>query len=235
MSDAQKAVADEFDQYKESYSEAVDAAIGLPGVGVDFFTKVKAGYLVDTVRKILGEQTHLNALDIGCGIGNYHGLLRESFGTLSGVDVSAECLKTARAANPEVAYKVYDGGRLPYEDDSFDVAFSICVMHHVPVSNWPQFVAEMRRVLRPGGVAVIFEHNPANPMTMRLVNRCPFDRDATLLRAPETTALFKEAGLSAIKRKFILTIPPLGPTGRRLDGLFSPLGIGAQYYVTGRA
>lgn len=235
MSDAQKAVADEFDQYKESYSEAVDAAIGLPGVSVDFFTKVKAGYLVDTIRKVFGEPALPNVLDIGCGIGNYHRLLSESFGTLSGVDVSTECLKTARAANPGVAYKVYGGGRLPYEDDSFDVAFSICVMHHVPVTNWPRFVSEMRRVLRPGGVAVIFEHNPANPMTMRLVNRCPFDRDATLLRAPQTMTLLQEAGLSAIKRRFILTIPPFGSTGRRLDGLFSPLGIGAQYYVTGRA
>lgn len=235
MSDQQKAVAEEFDQYGNTYSDVVNDAIGLPGVDVDFFTRVKADYLLDLVAKNLGDPKKQSVLDIGCGVGNYHGLLKDSFETLSGVDVSASCIETAQKTHPEVAYQVYDGARLPYDDASVDAVFTICVMHHVPSANWPAFVSEMLRVLRPGGVAAVFEHNPANPMTMRIVNRCPFDRDAELLRAPKTVGLLKEAGFSDIKRRFIISTPPFGKAGRMIDGLFSPLGLGAQYYVTGRA
>ena len=61
---------------------------------------------------------------------------------------------------------------MPVPDASVDVVFAICVVHHVPPAHWGAFAAEMARVLRPGGVAAIFEHNPLNPVTRRVVSNC---------------------------------------------------------------
>jgi ubiquinone/menaquinone biosynthesis C-methylase UbiE len=90
---------------------------------------------------------------------------------LTGIDVASTVVEEARAANPGVTYHDYDGDRLPYPDQSFDAAYTIAVMHHVPPPQWPAFLQEMRRVVRPGGLIVIFEHNPINPLTPHLPYR----------------------------------------------------------------
>lgn len=75
----------------------------------------------------------INALDVGCGVGNFqHDILGPQFRGLTGVDVSSASIEQAKARlRPNVAYDVYDGMRLPYPDGAFDLAFTICVMHHV--------------------------------------------------------------------------------------------------------
>lgn len=235
MDPQQAQTAKTFDSYKDTYSEAVDAAVSFTGLSTDFFTRVKADYISDIVAAHFGPGAALSALDVGCGIGNYHGLLSPKFKSLSGVDVSSACVDTARQRNTQVDYKVYDGGTLPYADASFDVAFTICVMHHVPPANWETFAREMRRVLKPGGLALVFEHNPRNPLTMRAVNTCPFDADAVLLRSEKTEELFRKAGFSGIRSRFILSVPPANALLRRVDRLFSGLPFGGQYYVAATA
>lgn len=231
MDPQQKAIAEEFDRYQTTYKDAVNKALGFSGLKVDFFTRAKADYLLDLLRDELGDPRRVNLLDVGCGVGNYHQLVGPKVGHLVGVDVSEACLAQARANNPSVDYSLYDGGRLPFADDSFDAVFAVCVMHHVPPRNWSNFVAEMRRVLRPGGLALIFEHNPLNPLTRRVVDRCEFDRDAVLLKARETVALFEQGRFTDVARRFILTVPAAGPVTRRIDRMFASLPFGAQYYV----
>lgn len=234
MDPQQAQTAKIFDSYKDRYNGAVDAAVAFTGLSVGFFTQVKAGYIMDIVNAYPGGAA-LSALDIGCGIGNYHGLLKQRFTRLAGVDVSCDCLDTARSRHPDVAYRSYDGGTLPYPDASFDVAFTICVIHHVPPAQWDQFAAEMRRILKPGGLALVFEHNPRNPLTMRAVSSCSFDADAVLLRAEEAERLLQRAGFREVHSRFILTVPPATGLLRRLDRLFARLPIGGQYYVTATA
>ena len=223
-----------FDSYKDRYNGAVDEAVAFTGLSADFFTQVKASCIMDIVNAYPGGGA-LCALDIGCGIGNYHGLLKQRFARLAGVDVSSDCLETARSRHPDVDYRSYDGGVLPYPDASFDVAFTICVIHHVPPVQWGLFAAEMRRILKPGGLALVFEHNPRNPLTMRAVNSCTFDADAVLLRAEETERLLQRAGFRDVHSRFILTVPPANGLLRRLDRLFARLPLGGQYYVTATA
>ena len=88
-----------------------------------------------------------------------------------GVDVSAASLERAAVANPEVRYEVYEGTTLPYEDGKFDLVFTICVMHHILPQNGASFLAQMLRVLRPSGMAVVFEHNPLTDLITRFVRR----------------------------------------------------------------
>lgn len=233
MDPQQRSVAEEFDTYKTSYREAVNASLSFTGMGVDFFTRVKADYLLDLLAARFPNPGTLDLLDVGCGVGNYHKLLHSHVGTLTGVDVAVECVAQAASENPGVRYDSYDGGRLPYADATFDAAFTICVMHHVPPADWTSFVSEALRVLRPGGTFIVFEHNPLNPLTMRVVNRCPFDRDAVLLRSGKTVDLMRAAGFNNTKPRFILSVPAANKALRKMDQLFGYLPFGAQYYVVG--
>jgi SAM-dependent methyltransferase len=223
--------AQTFDEYEARYSETVNRAASFTGFSVDFFTRVKAGYLLDLAAKQFGSLDDLDVLDIGCGVGNFHSLIGPRFSSLTGVDVSAASIKTAMAQHPQVRYDVYEGKKLPYEDRRFDVVFTVCVIHHVLPTLWPAFASEMQRVLKPGGLAVVFEHNPRNPLTMRAVNNCPFDADAVLLKGSQTSALLDGAGLNARRPRYILSIPAANRALRRVDSLFSRLPLGAQYYV----
>ncbi|MBS9478339.1 class I SAM-dependent methyltransferase [Ancylobacter radicis] len=231
MDPEQAQTARAFDSYKDTYSTAVDDAVSFTGLKSDFFTRVKADYIVDICKSHFKSINQISALDVGCGVGNYHPILAPQMASLTGVDVSGECVNTARKRNQGISYDAYDGETLPYDNDTFDLVFTICVIHHVPVGQWDRFASEMYRVLRPGGLALIFEHNPRNPLTMRAVNSCPFDEDAVLLGNSTATSLLVKAGFSQTESRFILSIPPLTNWLRQLDKLFGKIPFGAQYYV----
>src|SRR5690606_175155 len=102
-------------------------------------------------------------------------------GTITGCDVSEKSVERARRENGYARYDTSASDVLPYADGQFDIALTVCVMHHVPPTRWQAFLREMRRVVRPGGIAVVIEHNPFNPLTRLAVARCAFDADAVLL------------------------------------------------------
>ena len=234
MDSPHKKTAEIFDRFKDLYAEAVNDAVAFSGFTGDFFTRVKADYLLDLVVAHFGATTAaLSVLDVGCGVGNYHPLLTDHFHRLHGIDVSLACLEKARTQNSGVEYLSFDGHHFPYPDASFDLALCICVLHHVPPSSWRNFLEEMRRVIKAGGLAIVFEHNPRNPLTMRAVNSCEFDQDAVLLRAETSTNLMKNAGFSEVESSFILTVPSKGKVIRQFDKLFGKWPWGAQYYVKG--
>ena len=62
---------------------------------------------------------------------------------LHGVDVSEEMLVHARRTVPEADFSWYDGGKLPFADQSFDVVVAVCVLHHIPVSKQFKMVSEI--------------------------------------------------------------------------------------------
>lgn len=225
--------APEFDPYSKDYKSLVNESLAFSGFNVDYFTRVKAEYLKDLLRTSFG-RTEVDVLDLGCGIGNYHSLLRPSLRSLSGIDVSNESIKIAKSRNSDVSYSDFDGATIPFEARSFDVVFAVCVFHHVPLNGRTRLIEEARRVLRAGGILVIFEHNPVNPLTMRVVNRCVFDKDAILLKSGETEALLAGGGLHDVRSRFILTIPSFNRVTRVLDQTFGRLPLGAQYFSMGR-
>lgn len=226
----------EFDAYNRTYSDKVNEAIGFSGLKVDFFTRAKSDELLRLIARhgaVAADEARV--LDVGCGIGNYHALLGPRFAALTGVDVSTACVEEARRNHPDVTYESFDGTSLPFPDASFDVAFAICVFHHVPLADRPRLMADIRRVLKPGGMMVIFEHNPLNPLTLLVVNRCEFDKDAILLRAGQSESLLTEAGFKDAFSRYILAIPADGTLARKVDAALSALPVGAQYYSLGKA
>jgi SAM-dependent methyltransferase len=186
-------------------------------------------------RRIEQGGAGVRALDVGCGIGSLHSPLKGVFASLNGCDVSEESVARARRDNPDLAYSACTSAALPYDDGVFDLAFASCVLHHVPPGAWYAFFREIRRVLRPGGLACIIEHNPWNPLTRLAVLRCPFDKDAVLLRARRVEALFRATGFSEIQSEHFLLLPRTGRLARRLERAFAPLPLGAQYACSARA
>jgi SAM-dependent methyltransferase len=230
-------MASQFDEYRDSYGQAVEGSIRFSGLRHDFFLKAKADLLRRlVVERGLGKDGNgVRALDVGCGVGSLHRHLEGAFACVEGCDVSEESILRARRSNPDVAYSVCKSTVLPYDDGAFDLAFASCVLHHVPPGAWHDFFREMRRVLRPGGIACIIEHNPWNPLTRLAVLRCPFDKDAILLRARRVEALFRAAGFREIRSEHILLLPWTGALAGKVERALAALPLGAQYACTARA
>jgi SAM-dependent methyltransferase len=220
----------DFDRYGTHYEELVERSISFGGRGHDFYLRAKAVALLDLVVRRLGDPRQVSAIDVGCGSG---ALDRElsALGRLEGVDPSEAMVAAARAANPQVEYRVADGTALPHEDAAFDLAFASCVLHHVPLERRADFVGELGRVIRPGGLAVVLEHNPFNPLTRLAVHRCEFDEDAELLPLRETKRRLADAGLRTAEQRYILFVPLEARPVRRLERLLARVPFGAQYYV----
>ena len=233
MANPDRTDAPEFDAYTANYNEEINKALSFSGMDIDFFARVKNEYLVDILDARLGGAGKVELLDVGCGIANAHKQLVGRVGKLSGIDVSAESIAVARQTNPDIRYDVFDGIHLPFADRSMDAAFAVNVFHHVPVAQRPALVDDIRRVLRPGGLFAIFEHNPLNPVTRHVVNTCAFDKDAILLQRRASETLLRDAGFGDISTRYIFSIPPAGALPRKVDRLFSLLPFGAQYYTLG--
>jgi SAM-dependent methyltransferase len=221
----------EFDQYSDSYRDAVEDSISFVGADLDFFTRAKARLLLELADGAVGAPEALAFLDVGCGPGETDRLLEGRVGGLAGVDVAPGMLERARRSNPWAEYRGYsEGEALPFEQGTFDVCFAICVFHHVPREQRIPLVAEMVRVCRPRGLIALFEHNPLNPLTRKAVRGCKFDRDAELLTRREALQLLTEAGLRPNGRYIEFFTRDSG----LLRGVESRLGwlpLGAQYAV----
>ncbi|MEM6310637.1 MAG: class I SAM-dependent methyltransferase [Pseudomonadota bacterium] len=226
----------EFDEYKDIYHNEINDAISFSGKPQDYFTKVKAEYLLELITRKVKREQALKVLDLGCGHGDVHDYLTDSGVSmeLTGLDVAASVLEHAKKAHPGNNYITYEGNRIPFDDDTFDVAFTICVMHHVDPAQWASFLGEMRRVVRPSGIVVVFEHNPMNPVTRRIVNNCPLDENAVLLKSSNLTNLVQKTGLNQIETKFIIFTPFESRFFKGFDRAIGWLPLGAQYYVCGQ-
>lgn len=224
----------EFEEYKQSYVAEVEQSINFAGQSHDFFIRVKADELVASCDRQLGTLERRSVLDVGCGVGLMSRYVGEHFGELRGVDIAPGIVERAATHVPQGEFQLYDGKRIPFGEQTFDVVFTVCVLHHVPPAQWTSLVAEMARVLKPGGLLYIFEHNPYNPLTRRAVSNCPFDANAELLTRSRSTALMRSAGLEAAEARYVLFFPWNGSGFRSIESGLRWLPLGAQYFVSGR-
>lgn len=227
-------VASEFDTYSAEYRETIAGTVPFAGETLDAATRIKALHLAGLAGRYGIDAEAAEVLDVGCGVGLAHRIYSEKFGRLTGADISLESLSIARTENPRVSYDHYEGQRLPYSEARFDVCTATCVMHHVAPVDWGNFIREMVRVLKPGGAVVIFEHNPFNPVTRIVVNRCPFDEDAILIPAKQLEAMVRSSGVPNAQRDYILSFPFHESISLAADRVLRSVPVGAQYVVSGR-
>ena len=97
-----------FDSYRGNYRDVVQSSIDFSGLPHSFFMRAKADLLRELIARRLGPEKPA-MLDVGCGVGSLHPLLRGMVGRLSGIDVSLSCIVQARADNHDVDYRAFDG------------------------------------------------------------------------------------------------------------------------------
>jgi len=88
--------------------------------------------------------------------------------------------------------------------------------------------------MKPDGIFFIFEHNPLNPLTVRVMNQCPFDENAVLIRADQLKARLLRAGFSECELRYRVFFPRFLRHLRRLEAGLAWLPAGAQYYLAAR-
>ena len=138
-----------------------------------------------------------DVLDVGCGNGFIAHHLSAMLGTsVVGIDVGA-------STEAAIDYRSFDGIHFPLADKSVDAVLLCYVLHHA--QDIHAVLGEVRRVLRPGGTAIIYEDIPATRWdkgVCRLHNRQWKDRTGpcTFRTAEDWRALFPELGFEIIKQ-----------------------------------
>jgi ubiquinone/menaquinone biosynthesis C-methylase UbiE len=173
-------------------------------------------------------------LDVGAGVGLIDGEIAEEFGAVYGIDPSFEELMAASSNNPSVSYAAADGSVLPFADNAFDIVFASCVLHHLPLEQRLPFSRELARVTARGGLVIVIEHNPLNPLTRLAVHRCAFDEDAVLLRKGEVSHLLTAESLAVTDSEYVLFFPWRPQIFRRIETALRKLPVGAQHLTVAR-
>jgi len=224
----------DFDTCADGYEDAINQSIAFSRQGVAYFARRKATHLLDICRRHVGDPEAVSVVDVGCGVGLADKHLVPHVRELHGVDVSVGALEQAQTRNPGAHYQPCSTESLPFESERFDVAFCACVIHHVEPDRRDQFVSELHRVVRPGGLVLIFEHNPLNPLTRFAVSRCDLDECVVLLHRREVCERLERAGLRPVERRFIAFFPRGDVGVIALERALGSVPLGAQYYVAGR-
>jgi ubiquinone/menaquinone biosynthesis C-methylase UbiE len=100
-------------------------------------------------------------LEIGCGLGTDGAQFAQAGAEYVGMDLSAASVTLAsanlRLRNLPAGWLVSDAESLPFADNTFDLVYSNGVLHHTP--DLPAAVAEVRRILRPNGRAIVMMYH----------------------------------------------------------------------------
>jgi 2-polyprenyl-3-methyl-5-hydroxy-6-metoxy-1,4-benzoquinol methylase len=216
----------EFDQYAGCFEEGMRQCIPAMFAEGQYFAEYKIRHIA---RRLAGQEV-TRFLDFGCGIGQSLCLASAEFpnAEIWGYDLSTQCIELARQ-RAAMAKLTNDLDDLP--SGGFDVIFAANVFHHIPRSDRLTAMGRCKSLLRASGRIFLFEHNPVNPVTRRIFERCPFDKGAAMLRQREAIALAEASGLSVVRSDYTLFFPRQLSFLRPLERMLAWLPLGAQYCV----
>jgi ubiquinone/menaquinone biosynthesis C-methylase UbiE len=155
---------------------------------------------LDQARLVPGE----SLLDVGCGTGGVTIPARERLGPdgkAAGIDPSAEMIAVARqkAARKqlEIAFHVGAIESLPYTEASFDVVTASLMMHHLPREVQVRGLAEIHRVLKPGGRLLIVDALQPTRFPMKQIFAHLAHRHGIQFGVADLPAVLLSAGFSS--------------------------------------
>ena len=227
----------EFDGFAEAYTALHQSNISASGETPEYFADYKMQDLKRLVDSDPPPLSALRVLDFGAGIGTSVPHFQKHFPSahLTCVDVSMRSLEIGKERfQQRTSFIAFDGVSLPFPDMTFEYAFAACVFHHIPPNEHGRILAELRRVLKPGGQAMIYEHNPLNPLTVAAVNNCAFNENALLIRAGIMRRKLECAGFRESLIRYRVFFPRALRGLRWMEDKLTWLPIGAQYFISGR-
>ncbi len=223
MSSEQEKV--DFDAYADDYESLLQDQLAFFSNDRGYFSNHKAA-----IAATLFEDQPRRILDFGCGIGLSLPYLHKYFpqSELVATDVSEKSLDHVRRTHTFATVlndREIDG-------EIFDLIFIAGVFHHIAPSDRSAVIQRLERMLSDNGKLCIFDHNPYNPVTQRMVSTCPFDDDAVLLTRQEMCGLLnRQSGLSVRTKNYCLFFPEPLKALTPLERLLGWLPLGGQYYV----
>lgn len=231
MDEKNKALNEIFDRCSDNYRVIHTENIGkISGADSDYFSEYKIKELRDRLN-----ETPAMWLDLGCGDGLSAQFIGKYFPQTKyyGIDISGNSVDKAKSRGLSGAeFILYDGSHIPFEDNTFDIVFLACVMHHIIPTQRDNILNEIKRVLKKNGKLVIFEHNTYNPVTRKIVNDCIFDNDAILVNQKQLRQKLSSLGYRNIKRRYTIFFPRKKGFGwlLPLEKHLSWCMFGGQYY-----
>ena len=215
----------EFDKFAKSYDHVLRESMP-DGMAEDGYF---ARYKVDLMAKRMRGRVVDTVLDFGCGIGRSLGFIREAFpaARITGFDESPQSIEVAKQASDARLtsdWKAVSG-------EPFDCIFAANVFHHIAPGERAVWLERCGRALSARGRLFWFEHNPLNPVTRRVFERCPFDNGASMIARGDALDLMKDAGLHASRTGYTLFFPRPLALLRPLEPMLRHIPLGAQYYI----
>lgn len=217
----------EFDQYATRYQADLNQSIPSAFAEDSYFAEYKIRY----ISRRIGSNHPTRLLDFGCGIGRSLSLLNKQFpnAELWGYDVSSQSVELASQQYLGIAHLTSNLDDLPIA--GFDIIFTANVFHHIPLTERIEALIRCKRLLSNSGRIFLFEHNPFNPVTRLIFERCPFDKGAVMLKQREALSLAEKAGLKVVRSDYTLFFPHQLSFLRPMEQLLGWLPLGAQYCV----
>jgi SAM-dependent methyltransferase len=135
----------------------------IQAAGGDTATPLNLQKRLDWISAVAGPLRGKSAIDCGCGAGEYVRALTNLGADAWGIEYSAEKIGEAVRIGglPEGRVAVGDIEAIEFADDHFDIALVNEVLEHVPHDD--RGIREVHRILKPGGVALIFSPNRLYP------------------------------------------------------------------------
>jgi ubiquinone/menaquinone biosynthesis C-methylase UbiE len=130
------------------------------------FERVLGGLRTQATR-VLPPKKGERTLDIGCGTGAQLAIYQDGGCDVSGIDLSLPMLQAAKSKlSPDAILINGDAIRMPYSDDSFDLAISSLFLHQLNSSKQSATLREMIRVLQPEGRILLIDFHPQETRTL---------------------------------------------------------------------
>jgi 2-polyprenyl-3-methyl-5-hydroxy-6-metoxy-1,4-benzoquinol methylase len=162
----------EFHNQRYSYDE-------LRSHSVDRFYEVAEPFVARYVERVLHRAGRGKLLEYGVGTGSYAFALAEQGALVTGIDISETAVAIAKREaikrGLRIDFQVMNAEETSFEDKSFDVVCGTGILHHL---NVRKAILEIRRLLRPGGVALFVEPLGHNVLINHFRRRTPLMRSA---------------------------------------------------------
>jgi SAM-dependent methyltransferase len=214
-----------FDDYINSYSTELQNALGGLGGESSYFARRK----VQVLKKTLSGKHPSVIIDYGSGMGALIPHLREFFpdAQICATDVSKLSLEHLQKTYPYV--RIFAPDEIP--PNSCDVVVMSCVIHHVPTPSRQAVIGLVKQALKSGGSLCIFEHNPINPVTRKIVSNCVFDEGVELIQKRSLKNLIlRTGGFTQQRAGYFLFFPPRLKALAPLEEILSWLPLGGQHF-----
>ncbi len=222
----------EFDQFSQNYKDLLDDSLKVTGFDTQYFAAAKIKTLANHFPNLC--QRPINFLDYGCGTGVLYRPVRKFFpqATYAGTDLSNEMIKEARDHHnrSDVFFELESE---PWKKPIYDIIFASNVFRHIPGTHHPKILKELSDLLAPNGKIAIWEHNPMNPFTRKIVKDCVFDKDAVLISPGKMKQQFRNVGLSKLQVTFTTFFPQSLKLFVPLEPCLGWSPLGAQYLLIG--